>query len=160
MILGTIKSYTQNEGVTVLIDGEEMPTQKDYKFLSSYSPVIDDRVLIEEISGTYVIIGKISDNSSSDGNYSLESGTSDNIINLVNGSGEIISSVTVNNVSNANSATNATNATNSTNATNIINQNYPTNNNARIQFRTDGLYGVFKLQYRLGSGSWKDIVNN
>lgn len=59
MILGTINSYTAGAGVTVTIDGEDSPTTKEYMFLGSYTPSVGDRVLIEEISGTYVIIGKV-----------------------------------------------------------------------------------------------------
>lgn len=59
MILGTISSWTNNGGVTVTIDGEETATTKKYMWLASYLPVVGDRVLIEEISGTYVIIGKL-----------------------------------------------------------------------------------------------------
>ena len=59
MILGTISSYSSGTGVTVTVDGETDPTTKDYLFLSSYTPHVGDRVLIEEISGTYVVIGKV-----------------------------------------------------------------------------------------------------
>lgn len=46
-------------GIQVTFAGETSPTLKRYKKLSSYSPVIDDRVLMIEISGTYIILGKI-----------------------------------------------------------------------------------------------------
>lgn len=59
MILGTISAYTSGTGVALTIDGESTPTTKKYLFLSSYTPVVGDRVLIEEISGTYVVIGKV-----------------------------------------------------------------------------------------------------
>ncbi len=60
MILGTISSYTAGKGVSLTIDGESNPTAKKYAFLSTYTPVVGDRVLIEEISGTYVVLGSIS----------------------------------------------------------------------------------------------------
>lgn len=41
------------------IDGESSPTTKDYMFLSSYTPVVGDRVIIEEISGSYVVLGAV-----------------------------------------------------------------------------------------------------
>lgn len=59
MILGTISAYTSGTGVALTIDGESTPTTKNYLFLASYSPAVNDRVLIEEISGTYVVIGKV-----------------------------------------------------------------------------------------------------
>ena len=74
MILGTIGTYTAGSGVTLTIDGEETPTTKDYKFLSSYSPVAGDRVLIEEISGTYVVLGKVV-NAYADVPYATRAGT-------------------------------------------------------------------------------------
>lgn len=61
MILGTIVEVTDGSGLSLLIDGEETPTEKDYMFLSSYSPAVDDRVLIEEISDTYVVLGSLTD---------------------------------------------------------------------------------------------------
>lgn len=62
MILGTISSWTNNGGVTVTIDGEETATTKKYMWLASYLPVVGDRVLIEEIGGSYVILGKLTTN--------------------------------------------------------------------------------------------------
>jgi hypothetical protein len=61
MKLGTISAYTANSGVKVTIDGESTSTTKTYKFLSSYSPAVGDRVLIEELAGSYVVLGKITD---------------------------------------------------------------------------------------------------
>ena len=60
MILGTVQSVTSKQGVTLLIDGETTPTAKKYMWLSPYYPEIGDRVLIEEISGSYVILGRVS----------------------------------------------------------------------------------------------------
>jgi hypothetical protein len=59
MILGTIQTVTANEGVTILVDGETTPTTKKYAWLAPYSPKVGDRVLIEEISGSYVILGAV-----------------------------------------------------------------------------------------------------
>lgn len=65
MILGKIASV--GGGVALIIDGETTPTTKKYLFLSSYSPAVNDRVLIEEISGTYVVLGKVTDTASGSG---------------------------------------------------------------------------------------------
>ncbi len=59
MILGTIQTVTNNEGATILIDGETTPTTKKYAWLAPYAPRVGDRVLIEEISGSYVILGAV-----------------------------------------------------------------------------------------------------
>ena len=59
MILGTVKSNTSGSGVTVQIDGESAATTKKYTYLSSYTPAVNDRVLIAEVGGSYVILGKI-----------------------------------------------------------------------------------------------------
>ena len=59
MILGTISGYTSGTGVTLTIDGESSPTTKKYMFLASYTPTVGDRVIVEEISGSYVVIGAV-----------------------------------------------------------------------------------------------------
>lgn len=60
MLLGTISQFDNNSGVKLIIDGEEDPTTKKYAFLSTYSPTAGDRVLIEEISDSYVVLGAVS----------------------------------------------------------------------------------------------------
>lgn len=66
MILGTISAVDNDNGLQLIIDGEDEPTTKKYTYMASYVPAANDRVLIEEISGSYVIMGKvISDYSSS-----------------------------------------------------------------------------------------------
>lgn len=57
MLLGTINSYVAGQGVTLTIDGEDAPTRKKYYILKSYTPVVGDRVLIEEISDSYIVLG-------------------------------------------------------------------------------------------------------
>ena len=59
MILGTVQAVDNTSGLSILLDSETEATAKDYKYLASYVPAVGDRVLIEQISGTYVIIGKI-----------------------------------------------------------------------------------------------------
>lgn len=62
MLLGTITSRTANVGATLTIDGETSPTTKAYMWLDPYYPEIGDRVLIAEISGSYVVLGKVVNN--------------------------------------------------------------------------------------------------
>lgn len=59
MILGTISAVDSDNGLQLIIDGEDEPTTKKYTYMSSYVPAANDRVLIEEISGSYVIMGKV-----------------------------------------------------------------------------------------------------
>ena len=92
MILGTISAVDNENGLQLTIDGEDSPTTKKYTYMASYVPAANDRVIIEEISGSYVIMGKV--------------------INDYDASGI---------VRQADSATNATNATNAVNATNATN---------------------------------------
>ena len=54
-----IVTATNSSGTRIRFDGEESATQKRYMRLSSYTPVVGDRVMLVEISGTYVIIGKV-----------------------------------------------------------------------------------------------------
>lgn len=59
MILGTISSVDNANGLQLIIDGEDSATTKKYTYMSSYVPAANDRVLIEEIGGSYVIVGKV-----------------------------------------------------------------------------------------------------
>ena len=61
MILGTVYARDNNEGLRITIDGEDEATEKKYHYLASYVPAAGDRVLIEEIGDSYVVIGKVID---------------------------------------------------------------------------------------------------
>uniref|UniRef100_UPI0032611151 hypothetical protein n=1 Tax=Clostridium sp. NkU-1 TaxID=1095009 RepID=UPI0032611151 len=39
--------------------GENMASQKPYKYLQSYTPVVGDKVLVARVAKTYVILGKV-----------------------------------------------------------------------------------------------------
>ena len=83
MILGTISAVDNDKGLQLIIDGEDEPTTKKYTYMASYVPTANDRVIIEEISGSYVIMGKvISDYSSSGVARTAENAT--NATNAVN----------------------------------------------------------------------------
>lgn len=97
MILGTISTVDNDNGLQLIIDGEDEPTTKKYTYMASYVPEANDRVLIEEVGGSYVIMGKVINDYSSSG----IARQADNATNAVN----------------ATNATNAVNATNATNAT-------------------------------------------
>ncbi|MEF9892644.1 MAG: hypothetical protein RR738_04880 [Anaerorhabdus sp.] len=61
MILGKIVSIDDANGLSILIDGEDTPTKKKYAYASTYVPHVGDRVAIEEIAGTYIVMFAIVD---------------------------------------------------------------------------------------------------
>lgn len=77
MLLGTVSAVDPNNGITILIDGEDEATTKKYNYLSSYSPTAGDRVLVEEVGDSYVIIGRVTDDYSTAGHahYADTAGT-------------------------------------------------------------------------------------
>lgn len=67
MILGTISAVDNDNGLQLIIDGEDDPTTKKYTYMASYVPTANDRVLIEEVGGSYVIMGKVISDMASSG---------------------------------------------------------------------------------------------
>lgn len=142
MILGTISAIDEDNGIQVIIDGEDIPTTKKYSYLASYVPAEDDRVIIEEINGSYVIIGKIITETTKSGivNYATKASTADDATNAVNAEKaaqadraaksdhavEADSATTANNATKADSATTAASATTATTADNLNSANYQT----------------------------------
>ena len=61
MLLGTISAVDASNGLTLTLDGESSPTTKKYHYLASYEPAVNDRVLVEEVGDSYVVIGKVID---------------------------------------------------------------------------------------------------
>jgi hypothetical protein len=59
MILGTISAVDNDNGLQLIIDGEDEPTTKKYTYMASYVPAANDRVILEDIGGSYVIMGKV-----------------------------------------------------------------------------------------------------
>ena len=59
MILGTISAVDNSNGLQLIIDGEDTATTKKYTYMASYVPAENDRVLVEEVGGSYVIMGKV-----------------------------------------------------------------------------------------------------
>lgn len=92
MILGTISAVDNSNGLQLIIDGEDTATTKKYTYMASYVPAANDRVLVEEVGGSYVIMGKV--------------------ISDYSNSGVARTAETATNATNAVNATNATNATN------------------------------------------------
>ena len=102
MILGTISAVDADNGLQLTIDGEDTPTTKKYNYMASYVPAANDRVLVEEIGGSYVIIGKIISDFDSSGVVRV----AENAVNADSADYAV----------NAATAANATNATNATTA--------------------------------------------
>ncbi len=57
--LGTIDPNYSSGTPRVLFDGENTVSTKRYSYLDSYKPAARDRVLLVNISGTHIIVGKI-----------------------------------------------------------------------------------------------------
>jgi hypothetical protein len=57
--LGKIDSNYTTGRPKIMFDGEAIISEKRYCYLSSYTPVANNRVLLIKISGTFVILGKI-----------------------------------------------------------------------------------------------------
>lgn len=57
--LGTVDPNYTSGAPKILFDGEGAVSTKRYSYLSSYKPAARDRVLLVNISGTHIIVGKI-----------------------------------------------------------------------------------------------------
>lgn len=57
--LGVVAELFPNSTAKIKFDGEETPSEKQYAYLASYMPALNDRVLLAKTAGTYVILGKV-----------------------------------------------------------------------------------------------------
>lgn len=57
--LGTVVELFSNSTAKVKFDGEETASEKQYAYLKSYKPSVNDRVLLAAVGGTYVILGSV-----------------------------------------------------------------------------------------------------
>ena len=57
--LGVVAALFPNSTAKIKFDGEETASEKQYAYLASYMPALNDRVLLAKTAGTYVILGKI-----------------------------------------------------------------------------------------------------
>lgn len=46
-------------GAHLQFDGETSPSARAYTYLSSYTPTVDDRVLLAQVGTTWVILGAV-----------------------------------------------------------------------------------------------------
>lgn len=58
MKLATVKEVSAN-GTKIKFDGENLVSEQYYSRLDSYTPANEDRVLLAQIAGTHVILGKV-----------------------------------------------------------------------------------------------------
>lgn len=58
MKLATVKEVSAN-GTKIKFDGEGIVSEQYYSRLGSYIPTNGDRVLLAQIAGTHVILGKV-----------------------------------------------------------------------------------------------------
>lgn len=100
MILGKISAVDDANGLQLIIDGEETPTQKKYRYLASYVPAAGDKVAIEESGGSYVVMGKLIDSTEMAG--------------IVKKAAEADHAATATSATTADTASNATNAASDT----------------------------------------------
>lgn len=56
--LGRIDPNYSNGRPRIIFEGESSPSLKVYPYLSSYTPVANDIVLLARVSNSYVILGK------------------------------------------------------------------------------------------------------
>lgn len=58
--MATLGQHVTNRGWTLVLEGSSTPTQKYFKALSSAGTLASgNRVLVAKLSGTYVILGKV-----------------------------------------------------------------------------------------------------
>lgn len=59
--LGTVKAWSNNTGVQIQLDGQDAPMTKRYKMMLMCRPLnIGARVGVLKHSGTYIVLGEIS----------------------------------------------------------------------------------------------------
>ena len=106
MILGKISAIDDSEGLQLIIDGEESPTKKKYRYLASYVPAAGDKVAIEEAGGSYVVVGKL-----------IEATEMAGIVKKAAEADHAAKATSADSATQADTATTANNAENSTNST-------------------------------------------
>ena len=58
MKLAKVEEVT-SDGIKIKFDGENTASEQLYTRVDSYTPTINDRVILGEAAGTYVIMGKV-----------------------------------------------------------------------------------------------------
>lgn len=75
--LGTVKAWSNADGVQVQLDGQDSPMTKRYKMMLMCRPLkLNSRVVVMKHSGTYIVLGEISNPNSYKEISTLASGAS------------------------------------------------------------------------------------
>ena len=59
LYLATVVSYSSSTGVKIRLDGEETGMEKSYKRLYGTTYSAGQRVLVAKMSGTYIVLGRL-----------------------------------------------------------------------------------------------------
>jgi hypothetical protein len=57
--LATVKELFGSGTVKIQFYGEDTPSEKEYSYLASYTPAVNDTVLLIPMAETYIVLGKI-----------------------------------------------------------------------------------------------------
>lgn len=57
--MAVVDNVTSDNRPYIRFYGEKAASQKPYKYLQSYTPVVGDKVLVARVAKTYVILGKV-----------------------------------------------------------------------------------------------------
>ena len=84
--LGTVKAWSNAAGVQVQLDGQDSPMTKRYKMMLMCRPLrVGSRVVVMKHSGTYIVLGEISNPNSYREISTLETGaTLTTVVSKVN----------------------------------------------------------------------------
>lgn len=84
--LGTVKAWSNATGVQVQLDGQDSPMTKRYKMMLMCRPLrVGSRVVVMKHSGTYIVLGEISNPNSYKEIATLETGaTLTTVVSKVN----------------------------------------------------------------------------
>jgi hypothetical protein len=84
--LATVSAWSNADGVSIKIDGQEEATTKRYKMMLMCRPLhVGTRVVVMKISGSYIVLGEIANPNSWKAIDDLATGaTTSNIISKIN----------------------------------------------------------------------------
>lgn len=86
--LGTVVELFESKAAKIQLDGEDAPSDKEYSYLASYTPQLNDRVLLANVGGTHIVLDAIYYKENPNESLSKLSGnisTINNNINTING---------------------------------------------------------------------------
>lgn len=57
--MATVVDFFESGAPKIKFDGEDQPAEKEYSYLESYSPALEDRVFCMNFGESYIIMGKV-----------------------------------------------------------------------------------------------------